>query len=155
MWLLMRMGLIARLQMISKLRSSGHLIQLYGRFLATIRRARASKTTSFLTKEASSVSFSRSLRRWSSLDVLENACCIVCSVLFRTGPSSSSTTMPWTRSRCPRALFVVSVKYIGCGGLQDGYLQYQTRLPLFLSVSPGSGARECPQVSLARKVLLC
>ena len=62
--------------------------------------------------------------------------------------------MPWTRSRCPRALFIVSVKYIGCGGLQDGYLLYQTRLPLFLSVSPGSGARECPQVSLARKVLL-
>ena len=110
---------------------------------------------SFLTKEVSSVSFSRSLRRWSSSDALENACCMVCSVLFRTGPSSSSTTMLWTRSRCPRALLVVSVEYTGCGGLQDRYLQYQTQLLLFLSILPSLGAQECPQVSLAYKVLLC
>ena len=110
---------------------------------------------SFLIKEASSVSFLRSLQWQSSLDALENACYIVCLVLLCIGPSSSSIIMPQTHSRCPRALFIISVKYIGCGGLQDRYLQYQTQLLLFLSISPSLGAQECPQVSLACKVLLC
>ena len=109
---------------------------------------------SFLTKEVSSVSFLRSLQQQSSLDALENACCIVCLVLFYTGPSSSSIIMLQAYSRCPRALFIISIKYIGYSRLQDRYLQYQTQLLLFLSISPSLGAQECPQVSLACKVLL-
>ena len=150
----MRIGLITRLQIISKLQSSSHLIQLYRRFLAIIRQVRALKTMSFLIKEVSSISFLRSLQQQSSLDALENAYCIVCLVLFCTGPSSSSTTMLQTHSRYPRALLIISVKYTGCSRLQDRYLQYQTQLLLFLSISPSLGAQECPQVSLACKVLL-
>ena len=110
---------------------------------------------SFLTKEASSISFLRSLQWQSSLDALENACCIVCLVLFYIGPSSSSIIMLQTHSRYLRVLLIISVKYIGYSRLQDRYLQYQTQLLLFLSISPSLGAQECPQVSLACKVLLC
>ena len=110
---------------------------------------------SFLTKEASSVSFLRSLQQQSSLDALENTYYIVYLVLFYTGPSSSSIIMLQTHSRCLYVLLIISIKYIEYSRLQDRYLQYQTQLLLFLSISPSLGAQECPQVSLACKVLLC
>ena len=109
---------------------------------------------SFLIKDVSSVSFLRSLQQQSSLDALENAYYIVYLVLFYIDPSSSSIIMPQTHSRYLRVLLIISVEYIGYSRLQDRYLQYQTQLLLFLSISPSLGAQECPQVSLAYKVLL-
>ena len=109
---------------------------------------------SFLIKEISSISFLRFLQQQSSLDNLENTYYIVYLVLFYIGLSSSSIIILQIYSRCLYILLIISIKYIGYSRLQDRYLQYQTQLLLFLSISPSLGAWEYPQVSLAYKVLL-